>query len=187
MSGTTQIIEASMNNHPETKLLAAMRDIPDFPKPGIIFKDITPILQNPELFGSAIALMSAPWKNRPLTALAAIEARGFILGGAMACELGCGFIPIRKKGKLPWRTASVSYALEYGTDSLESHADAVPPGGRILLVDDVLATGGTAQAVVDLIHRVGGEVAGLQFLLELGFLKGRDRLPGLTVNSLLKS
>jgi len=170
---------------PETELRAAIRDIPDFPKPGILFYDITPILQHPKLFRSAVAQMCAPWKNSGLMALAAIEARGFILGGAMACELGCGFIPIRKKGKLPWRTASVSYALEYGTDSLEIHADAVPPGGRILLVDDVLATGGTAQAVVELIRQVGGEIAGLQFLLELGFLKGRARLPGLPVKTLL--
>ena len=170
---------------PEAQLLAAMRDIPDFPKPGIIFKDITPILQDPGLFRLAIEHLSLPWRDCGVTAIAAIEARGFILGGAMARQLNCGFIPIRKKGKLPWRTVSISYALEYGTDTLEIHADAVPSGGRILLVDDVLATGGTAQAAAELIRNVGGQLVGLQFLLELGFLQGRHRLPELTVKSLL--
>jgi adenine phosphoribosyltransferase len=152
-----------------------IRDVPDFPKPGIVFKDITPLLRSPEGFGRAVALLAAAG-GHDADVVAAVEARGFILGGAIAERLGIGFVPIRKAGKLPHRTLREEYDLEYGRDSLEMHADAFASGARVLIVDDVLATGGTAEAAARLVEHAGGEVAGFSFLIELGFLEGRRRL-----------
>ena len=167
-------------------LAEAIRDIQDFPKPGIVFKDITPILRDADLFEEAVNLMAQPWTDTRPDAVAAIDARGFILGGAVAYKLGLGFIPIRKEGKLPWDVDTVEYDLEYGTDTVEMHSDAVKSGQSILLVDDLLATGGTAKAAVELIEKSGGSVAGVQFLIELCFLNGRDGLEKYNVNSLIE-
>jgi len=159
-------------------LSARIRDVPDFPRPGIVFKDIMPLVADPDCLREAVeqlAVYAEPL--RPDLVLGA-EARGFILGGALAIRLGCGFAAARKPGKLPWRTVSVEYALEYGVDSLELHEDAVAPGVRVLVHDDVLATGGTARAKVDLVEALGGTVVGLAFLVELAFLDGRRHLPG---------
>lgn len=168
------------------KLKAAIRDVPDFPKKGIIFKDITPVLKNGELFSIAVEKMVEPFKNKKIKSIVAIEARGFILGGAIAYILNCGMIPVRKTGKLPSKTYSVTYELEYGTDTLEIHTDAVNKGDRILLVDDLLATGGTAESVCKLIEKSGGEIAGISFLIELAFLKGREKLKNYPIFSLIK-
>lgn len=153
-----------------------IRDVPDFPKPGIIFKDITPLLASPDGFKAAIDLLAAPYEDAGVTKVLGAEARGFILGGALAYRLGAGFIPARKPGKLPYRTTSAEYALEYGTDQLEMHTDAVGPGDVVLIVDDVLATGGTAAAKADLVRRSGATVCGFAFLIELDFLSGREKL-----------
>jgi adenine phosphoribosyltransferase len=166
-------------------LEAYIRDIPDFPKPGVIFKDITPLLASPEGFRQAIDELAAPYADAAVTKVLGAEARGFILGGALAYRLGAGFIPARKPGKLPWNTTSAEYALEYGTDQLEMHTDAVGPGDRVLIVDDVLATGGTASAKADLVVRAGATVVGFTFLMELDFLKGRDKLGDLKIVSLM--
>lgn len=157
-------------------LAAYIRDIPDFPKPGVIFKDITPLLASPEGFREAIEQMAAPYRDAGVTKVLGAEARGFILGGALALVLNAGFVPARKPGKLPWTTTSAEYALEYGTDQLEMHVDAVVPSDRVLIVDDVLATGGTASAKADLVKRSGAEVVGYAFLMELDFLHGREKL-----------
>ena len=153
-----------------------IRDIPDFPKPGVMFKDITPLLASPEGFKEAIERMAQPYEDAKVNKVLGAEARGFILGGALACRLGAGFVPARKPGKLPWKTTSAEYSLEYGTDQLEMHTDAVAPGDRVLIVDDVLATGGTAAAKADLVTRSGGIVVGYSFLMELDFLHGREKL-----------
>lgn len=150
-----------------------LRDIPDFPRPGILFKDITPVLADAEAFAAAIAQMATPWRGERLDAVVGIESRGFILGAALAHELGAGFVPVRKPGKLPARTLSLDYALEYGNDRLQIHADALPPGARVIVVDDVLATGGTLKAALALTRRQGAEVIGAAVLLELGFLGAR--------------
>lgn len=152
-----------------------IRDIPDFPGPGIVFKDITPLLADGAAFAQAVAGMAAPWRDAPPQAVIGIESRGFILGAAMAQLLGCGFVPVRKAGKLPGRTLSQEYALEYGTDRLEVHVDALPPGARVLLVDDVLATCGTLNAAAALARRQGMVLAGASVLLELSALGGRAR------------
>jgi adenine phosphoribosyltransferase len=162
-----------------------IRDIPDFPKPGIVFKDITPLLASPQGFKEAIERMAEPYLDSGVTHVLGAEARGFILGGALACRLGAGFVPARKPGKLPWNTTSAEYALEYGTDQLEMHTDAVAPGDRVLIVDDVLATGGTAAAKADLVTRNGAEVVGYSFLMELDFLHGREKLGDYAVHSLV--
>jgi adenine phosphoribosyltransferase len=162
-----------------------IRDINDFPKPGILFKDITPLLASPEGFREAIEMLAAPFDDAGVTKVLGAEARGFILGGALALRLGAGFVPARKPGKLPWNTTSAEYALEYGTDELEMHTDAVGPGDRVLIVDDVLATGGTASAKAELVTRSGAEVVGFTFLMELDFLHGRDKLGDHTIVSLL--
>jgi adenine phosphoribosyltransferase len=162
-----------------------IRDIPDFPKPGIVFKDITPLLASPEAFAEAIDRMAEPYMDAGVTRVLGAEARGFILGGALACRMGAGFIPARKPGKLPWTTTSVEYALEYGTDQLEMHIDAVGPGDVVLIVDDVLATGGTAGAKADLVTRNGAVVAGFSFLMELDFLHGREKLGDSRIVSLI--
>jgi adenine phosphoribosyltransferase len=167
-------------------LKAKIRDVPDFPKPGIVFKDIMPLLGDPEALRSAVELL-AEWSEprRPDIVLGA-EARGYITGGALACRLGCGFVAARKPGKLPWRTVAAKYALEYGFDTLEVHADSIRPGQRVLIHDDVLATGGTAKATIDLVEQLGAEVVGLPFIIELTFLDGRERLAGYDVYSLLQ-
>jgi adenine phosphoribosyltransferase len=162
-----------------------IRDIPDFPKEGVMFKDITPLLASPEAFAEAIDRLAEPYMNSGVTRVLGAEARGFILGGALACRMGAGFVPARKPGKLPWTTTSVEYSLEYGTDSLEMHVDAVGPADIVLIVDDVLATGGTAGAKADLVRRNGAEVVGFAFLMELDFLHGREKLGDSRVVSLI--
>ena len=153
-----------------------VRDVPDYPQKGIIFRDITPLLGEKNVFREVVQLMSKAWSASPPDLVAAIEARGFIPGAAMAVNLGAGFVPIRKTGKLPWMTVMESYELEYGTDQLEVHSDAVQPGQKVLIVDDVLATGGTASAAVRLMHKLGADVIGVQVLIELSYLDGRRRL-----------
>lgn len=167
-------------------LRAAIRDVPDFPKPGIVFKDITTLLRDPLLLRRALDLMTVLCGDLPADKVVAIESRGFILGGALADRLGAGFVPVRKPGKLPWKARRAEYELEYGTDSLEMHEDAVGPSDRVLVVDDVIATGGTARAVGELAEGLGASVSGFVFLVELGFLKGRDRLAGRDVRSLIR-
>ena len=160
-----------------------IRDVPDFPQPGIIFKDITPLLAEKKIFKAVVEKVCSHWVDRPPDIVTAIEARGFIPGGAVALGLSAGFVPIRKPGKLPWKTVSQDYQLEYGTDRLQIHEDAVRPGQTVLIVDDVLATGGTATAATELIRKLGGIVLGVHVLIELSFLKGRQRLEGLEVVS----
>lgn len=164
-------------------LKRAIRDVPDFPKSGIIFKDITPLLQNGELLHLAIQALADRYRNRPIDRLVGIESRGFIFGAALAYALKKGFSLIRKKGKLPWDKVSWDYALEYGTDTVEMHSDAVQKGDRVLLVDDVLATGGTAAAACQLIEKMGGKIEEAVFIMELGFLKGREKLEKIAVPS----
>ncbi len=160
-----------------------IRTIPDYPKPGIMFRDITTLLGNAEGLKTAIRGMAEPFEAESIDAVAGIEARGFILGGAIADRLGCGFIPIRKKGKLPWKTIGQEYTLEYGVDVIEVHEDAVAEGHRILIVDDLIATGGTAEAAVKLIQRSGGHIVGATFIIELPDLDGVKRLDALGVKS----
>lgn len=167
------------------RLRSAIRDVPNFPKPGIVFKDITPILGNGELFRECIRLLVAPLAGTGVTKVAGIDARGFIFAAAAAYEMGVGFIPIRKKGKLPWSTESTAYKLEYGEATVEIHSDAITPGEKVTLIDDVLATGGTAGAALELIQRCGGEIVLAQFVIELGFLGGRRKLGETKVASLL--
>jgi adenine phosphoribosyltransferase len=155
-----------------------IRQVPDFPKPGILFYDITTLLRDPEGFRGAIDVLAAPYRGAGIDLVVAVESRGFILGAAVADRLGAGFVPVRKAGKLPARTVRATYQLEYGTDSLEMHEDAVVPGQRVLVLDDVLATGGTARATVDLVKGRGGRVCGVAFLVELLFLNGRSKLQG---------
>ena len=157
-------------------LKALIRDVPDFPKPGILFKDITPLLADPSAFGYACARMAAHFSTRQVDAIAAAEARGFLFAAPMALELRVPLIPLRKPGKLPYRTHSFKYDLEYGSAELHMHVDSVKPGAKVLVVDDVLATGGTMAAACKLIEKAGGTIAGCAFLLELAFLKGRDLL-----------
>jgi adenine phosphoribosyltransferase len=160
-----------------------VRDVPDFPQPGIIFRDITPLLGRKELFREVVSMMSKRWNDAPPDLVAAIEARGFIPGAAIAVKLKAGFVPIRKSGKLPWKTISDAYQLEYGANELQVHLDAVEAGQKVLIVDDVLATGGTAAAAVRLIRKLGGEVIGVQVLIELEALGGRKLLEGVEVVS----
>ena len=164
---------------------ALVRDVPDFPKPGIVFKDITPLLADPEAFAEVVDRLAEPFVGRGITKVVGIEARGFVVAAPVAHRLGAGFVPVRKPGKLPWETASEAYELEYGTDELEVHLDAVAPGEKVLVVDDVIATGGTALAAARLVEGLGGEVVGLAFLIELAFLGGADRLGDLSHVSLL--
>jgi len=163
-----------------------IRNIPDFPKPGILFRDITTLLKNRQAFKQALDLLANKYKNKKIDLVVAVEARGFILGGAIAQKIGAGFIPVRKKGKLPWKTNSVTYDLEYGTDTLEMHQDAIKPGDKVLIVDDLLATGGTVKAVTDLIKQFQGKIIGIAFLIELTELKGRDKLKDYPLYSVIK-
>ena len=163
-----------------------IRDVPDFPKEGIIFKDITPLLKNPEAVSHAIELIHQRFESDGVTGVAGIESRGFIFGCPVASSFGVGFIPIRKPGKLPYETYSEEYELEYGTDCVEMHTDAVGPGDKILIVDDLLATGGTAAATRSLIEKAGAEVVGFGFVIELMFLEGAKKLEGVPVYSLIK-
>jgi adenine phosphoribosyltransferase len=153
-----------------------IRDVPDYPQAGIMFRDITPLLGDKNIFREVVDLMSQAWIDVKPDLVAGIEARGFIPGAAIAVKLGAGFVPIRKSGKLPWKTIFESYDLEYGTDKLEVHADAIAAGQKVLIVDDVLATGGTASAAVRLMRKLGADVVGVQVLIELGYLDGRKRL-----------
>ncbi len=167
------------------QLAAAVRNIPDFPKPGIQFKDITPVLADARLFAASIELLTANVAPGSVDAVVGIDARGFIFASAAALKLQAGFVPVRKKGKLPFQTYEQSYDLEYGTSTVAIHTDAVRPGSRVILIDDLLATGGTASAAAALLKRLGAEIVEVTFLIELGFLNGRDRLKGLPVRSLI--
>ena len=164
---------------------ALIRDVPDFPEPGIVYKDITPVLADPIAFSTIIDLIVVHFGRGNVDKVVGIEARGFILGAPVAYHFGAGVIPVRKKGKLPHDTIDEAYALEYGTASLEIHTDADNPGERVLIVDDVLATGGTAKAAVNLVERIGGEVCGVATLIELDFLHGRDKLQGYELFTLI--
>ncbi|MHC4222841.1 MAG: adenine phosphoribosyltransferase [Planctomycetota bacterium] len=167
------------------EIRAVIRDVPDFPEPGVVFKDITPLLLDGALYERVTDWMVEQCRGERPTHVLGIESRGFLFAAPVAHRLGAGLVPARKPGKLPWRTAEVSYELEYGTDALEVHEDACGKGSRVLIVDDLLATGGTAQAACRLVEKLGGEVSGLCMVIELGFLKGRERLPGRRVHSLL--
>jgi adenine phosphoribosyltransferase len=168
-------IEATITTH--------VRDVPDYPKPGVLFKDITPLLGDADAFGGVVEAMAATFG--PVDKVVGIEARGFILAAPVAYEIRAGFVPVRKQGKLPSATFAEEYALEYGSATLEVHRDAFAPGDRVLIVDDVLATGGTARATASLIHQAGAQVVGVAVLMELSFLKGREAIPDLEVRSLL--
>ncbi len=164
---------------------AHIHDVPDFPKKGIVFKDITPLLADAKTFAAAVDRLAEPFVGKGVQIVAGIESRGFLLATPVAYRLGAGVVPIRKKGKLPRAVKSASYALEYGTDSIEAHADAFSKGAKVLLIDDVLATGGTAAAAVQLIEAIGGALVGAAFLIELSFLDGRKKLSGRDVRSLV--
>ena len=166
-------------------LLRYIREVPDFPKPGVLFKDITTLLKEPAALDAVVRRLADPYRNADVSLVAGIESRGFILGAAVARDLGAGFVPIRKSGKLPAETASVSYALEYGADSIEIHTDAIVPGQRVLLLDDLLATGGTMEAAVKLVKGLRARVVGIAFLIELTALDGRSRLTGENVMALV--
>ena len=168
------------------ELRARIREIPDFPKPGILFYDITTLLKDPVAYKESIDLMLEPWRTDKVDLVVGMESRGFIFSAPMAYLLDAGLVPVRKLGKLPAETITVEYALEYGSNTLEIHRDAIQPGQRVLVVDDLLATGGTVRGTIDLVERLQGEVVGLGFLVELEFLKGRDRLQGLRVESVVR-
>lgn len=177
-----------MSSHPSVsidRLKSAIRNVPDFPKPGIQFKDITPVLADPALFRGLIGHLIQGVSGQGVDAVVGIDARGFIFGAAAALELNAGFVPIRKKGKLPYLTHEQSYDLEYGSNTIALHVDALKPGARVVLIDDLLATGGTAAAAVSLLERSGAHVVEVVFFIELEFLKGRERLPGTRVRSLV--
>ena len=168
------------------QLKALVRDIPDFPQEGIVFKDITPLLADELAFSTVIDLIVVHFGRGNVDKVVGIEARGFIIASPVAYHFGAGFVPVRKKDKLPWETEAAEYALEYGTATLEIHRDAVGPGERVLIVDDVLATGGTSKATAELVERIGGKVVGISCLIELDFLHGRDRLDGYDLFTLLR-
>jgi adenine phosphoribosyltransferase len=170
---------------PLPQLKALVREVPNFPKPGIVFRDITPLLRDPKAFAEAIDLLTAFATKQSAEIVAAPESRGFIFAAAVAIRAGIGFVPIRKPGKLPWKTRGASYALEYGTDRLEIHEDAIRAGQRVLLLDDVLATGGTMKACCDLVREADAQIAGVSFLIELQALGGRARLPNVPIESVL--
>jgi adenine phosphoribosyltransferase len=167
------------------EITRAVRDVPDFPKPGILFKDITPVLADARLFAGCIARLTDHLKPGEVDAVVGIDARGFIFAAAAANRLQCGFVPVRKKGRLPYQTYEESYDLEYGSNTVAVHIDAVKPGGRVILIDDLLATGGTAAAAANLLKKLGAHIVEINFLIELGFLKGREKLKGFPVRSLI--
>ena len=167
-------------------LAQMIRDVPDFPQPGIVFKDITPLLADPRALQQVVEELAARYQGLQPDLVAAVESRGFIFGAPLAYRLGAGFVPVRKGGKLPWQSIGAEYSLEYGTARLEVHTDAIAPGQRVLVVDDLLATGGTARATAQLVEQLGGKVLGIAFLVELGFLNGREKLAGYEVSSLIK-
>ncbi|MFP3895632.1 MAG: adenine phosphoribosyltransferase [Anaerolineales bacterium] len=166
-------------------LMEFIPDVPDFPIEGVLFKDITPLLSSPDAFREAVDLIVAEFEDKEIAQVVAIESRGFIFGAPVAYQLGCGFVPIRKPEKLPREKISVEYSLEYGTNILEMHADAIGSGENVLLVDDLLATGGSAEAAVALIERLGGKVTGIAFLIELAFLRGREKLKNYDIFSIM--
>ena len=168
------------------QLKALVRDVPDFPKAGIVFKDLMPLIGNAAAFHATIGHLAEWARPRTPDVILGAEARGFIFGGALAYALGCGFVPARKPGKLPWETVHATYDLEYGSDTLEMHRDGVDDGARVIVLDDVLATGGTAKAKVDLVEQLGGIVVGALFVIELTFLDGRDKLAGYDVHALIE-
>jgi len=160
----------------QNQLRSAIRDVPDFPIKGILFKDITPVLQDGKLFQLAVDTIADRHKGKKVDAVVGIDARGFIFAGAVAYKLGVGMVPVRKKGKLPWKTVVTSYTLEYGSETSEMHIDSIKPGSNVIIVDDLLATGGTAMAACQLVKQLGGNISEIDFLIELSFLKGRERL-----------
>ena len=168
------------------ELRAKIREIPDFPKPGILFYDITTLLKDPVAYKAAIDAMLAPYADKQVDLVVGMESRGFIFSAPLAYQLGAGLVPVRKLGKLPAETISVEYALEYGSNTLEVHRDAIEPGQRVLIVDDLLATGGTVRGTVELVQRLRGEIVGLAFLVELTFLRGRDRLADQSVSAVVQ-
>lgn len=174
-----------MPRNVEEILRSRIRDIPDFPKPGIIFKDITPLLADEVAFSTVIDEIVVSFGRGSIDKVVGIEARGFIVAAPVAYHFGAGFVPVRKRGKLPWETVSETYELEYGEETLEIHRDAIVPGDRVAIVDDVLATGGTASATAKLVEQLGGKVQGMAFLIELGFLNGRERLADYEILSLV--
>jgi adenine phosphoribosyltransferase len=176
---------ARMNPATVQEIESAIRNVPDFPKPGIQFKDITPVLADGRLFGSTIGHLLEGVNAGDVDKIVGIDARGFIFGAAAAVRIGAGFVPIRKKGKLPWNTHEQDYDLEYGSNTVAIHTDAVHAGERVMLIDDLLATGGTASAALKLMERLGAKVVGVRFVIELKFLNGRDRLPAGDVRSLI--
>ena len=177
--------QATSVDRPPVDLRSFIRDVPDFPKEGILFKDIMPLLQDPLALRYTVDRLVEFGTGKKVDIILGAEARGFILGAAMAYGLGAGFVPARKPGKLPWHVSRAEYVLEYGTDVLEMHIDAIRPGQRVIIHDDLLATGGTAKAKIELVEEAGGIVAGLAFVVELDFLRGRDKLPGYDVFSLV--
>jgi adenine phosphoribosyltransferase len=172
-------------NDPVSHLKKLIRDIQDFPKPGVLFRDITPLLADPRGLALSIELLANPFRGKGIDVVVGAESRGFIFGTAVACAISAGFQVVRKPKKLPHKVVSMTYELEYGTDTLEMHADAITPGQRVLIVDDVLATGGTMKACVDLVKQLGGEIAGVAVMIELEFLKGRSKIPGVNTHSVL--
>jgi adenine phosphoribosyltransferase len=164
----------------------SIRSIPDFPKPGILFRDITTLIQDKKAFKTAIDLLAKHFKAKKIDAIVGVEARGFIIGSALAYKLGVGVVPARKKGKLPWKTRTVTYSLEYGTDTLQMHEDAIKPGQRVLIVDDLLATGGTVAGVIELVEQFKAKISGIAFVIELVDLAGRKKLKDYPVVSLVK-
>ncbi|MBL7085196.1 MAG: adenine phosphoribosyltransferase [Candidatus Omnitrophica bacterium] len=174
----------------EEKIIAelkkSIRNIPDFPKKGILFRDITTLLKDAQAFRNAVEIIAAKYEGKGIDKVVAIEARGFIFGGAVACNLGAGFVPVRKKGKLPAETFEAAYQLEYGTDILQIHRDAISPQDKVLIVDDLLATGGTAKAVCELAEKCAAKIEGIEFLIELVDLKGKDKLKSYPVHSIIK-
>lgn len=170
----------------KTDLSKYIRNIPDFPKPGILFRDVTTLIQNHKAFKESIDRIVSIYKGKKIDKVVAVEARGFIFGAAIAYKLGAGFVPVRKTGKLPWKTNSVTYSLEYGTDTLHIHQDAILPKEKVLIVDDLLATGGTVGAVIELIEGLKGKILGIAFLVELVDLGGKNKLKGYPFSSLIK-
>ncbi|MBU0547877.1 MAG: adenine phosphoribosyltransferase [Candidatus Omnitrophica bacterium] len=164
----------------------SIRNIPDFPKPGILFRDVTTLIKNKSAFKKSLDLLAKKYKAKKIDKIVGVEARGFIFGAALAYKIGAGFIPVRKKGKLPYKTISTTYELEYGTDTLEIHKDAIASGEKVLIIDDLLATGGTVKAVVDLVNQLQGKIAGIGFIIELVDLHGRDKLKEYPLYSLIK-